>query len=319
MSQRKRTASGNPFGDKTHPGAQVNSPTGPRAREPRPKLGLAVPVHESPEAFAHLLLNLWVFIPESVVCVHLNPSAPLEPFQAVVEHHERLVGWKHAWIAKRRINHRWGGNLVPMYNLCFCELADTYPKLTHLMCLASNQLFFRPGTYQYIKKFQVSGTFHPEVLPHNRNWRTLEGSIQRTGLHTGPPEGFCFRRSYLAFFIKRQLDQLETQGVQTGCFEEVFYHAVAKELALDTGLIGDGINFTWLTESVPISCVEGLLAGLSPPGAPPLSMANRTHGVSSIFSVKRVPRVLGDPLRTFIDGLMHQHGKRYRTEAMRAY
>jgi hypothetical protein len=297
----------------------VNSPTGPRAREPRPKLGLSVPVYESPETFAHLLLNLWVFIPESVVCVHLNPSAPLEPFQAVVEHHERLVGWKHAWIAKQRIGYRRSGNLVPLYMTCFQELVVAHPKLTHLMSLCSNQMFIRPGTYNYVKKFEAGVCFHPPELSPGRNWRDLDGTVRGAGVNTGPPTGAFFKRRHLEYLQRRSDDQTLLPGVQLGAFEEVFFQEVVKELKLPEARIGDPVCHTWLIHSWPISHVEAIVNDQEPVFGPLAPLTWRKHGHRSIFSVKRVPRVLGDPLRTFIDGLMHQHGKRYRTEAMRAY
>lgn len=246
------------------------------------KICFSIPVHEAPDVVNQQISNIHHFNPDSIVVLHKSLS-----FNTDVVFNEAVVN-------PNRFETQWGNSFVRVHFSNF-KAVEEY-NFEYFCVLASNELFFKHGAYDYMKQFDGGTQYLPETgvrFPRVIDLCNKHPTLSRVSSQI---EGIFMKK----YIVKELIDSMNIDYTEfvSGAEEEVLFS-------------------TWLSDSkykngYPITWFGGLISRF-PYGEPWPELVETLHNWEkvpedrqdsyhsrSIFSVKRVPRNMDAPLRQYL-------------------
>jgi hypothetical protein len=281
-----------------------------------PRLCVSLPVHEQPAVILDQVENLRAFLgPQTQVVVHLSASMGLDP--AAVQPllpdgvHANPVSYETAW-----------GDVgyVHLSNLRFAY--DHLDPFDYVVLQASNDLYVRAGAPAQIARHQAAygyievgpDTAWAQGPPALRD-RQLAAIVADLGPDGRILGGQVEGSYYAADLFREVLERIDRHYTGPGegeryVREEVYFPTVAD--ALLTGPRGNQLIYAdsltrgpAVSPAVVYALREGMLAG--------------AWTQESLFGVKRVPRVLHDPVRDLVRAIARTEGAAPRLAVPRPF
>jgi hypothetical protein len=274
-----------------------------------PRICVSLPVHERPEVVFDQVENLRAFLPASTqVVLHVSQSLGVDPADVS----PLMPPGVH--VNPRSHNTSWGDILgVHNDNLRFA-LAELEP-FDYVLLHASNDLYFRTGAGHYVAGAQAGFTGAPVTPDMQWPWAApahrdpMLGAILRdvgqTEIFVSQIEGSFYATDLFREMLERIERHFRPGEGERYVREEIYYPTLARHLA--SGPFAKTFVY-WdadLRRSVAPATVWGLLDG-SFAGSQP------HYDFDNLFAVKRVDRVLDDPVRTLLRALARARATRMR-------
>jgi hypothetical protein len=281
------------------------------------QLAISIPVHENNAVVANLVENILHYNPGCVIVLHV--SAVFQDFDPSVANTQPGV-----FINPHRYSTQLGKGLMLCHCSNFRHLVMTGRSFDAYCLMSSNEMFVRNGLNKYVEDvqngfqavpFEAAGDWHLNFRRIDKHPKILAllSALATNGVFGGQAEGQFFQKPvfqricdiYLSVFGEVPLNDFET--------EEVVPQTIAMALGLSPALPFTLVDYSHNIDfriSIPALALlaNPALAGrvnLNIGLKSPLTLVSPHAGAknTSVFSVKRVPRLLDDPLRVYINNL----------------
>jgi hypothetical protein len=275
-----------------------------------PKLLISIPVHESPDVVEDQVANVLAMNPESLVVLHVSREFRSRRFGPPVEFasSERVLINPTCSSTKSQ-------GLLGMH-LSNYLYAATRCQFDSFAINASNDMYVRSGAEGYAVSFDAIA--RPVPIPEDSSWsharavrnhdylRRLTSYLKIDSVRASTPEGTAYGAELMRDMADILTRVLPYERASTAYpDEETVLPTIAASLTQDIGLpfvyseVTTGVTLTpSLVEDVRAGRVE--VPAKSFYGSPQQYSA---YDVSNLYAVKRVPRIINDPLREYIRGL----------------
>jgi hypothetical protein len=287
------------------------------------QLAFSLPVHEDNLVVTNQLKNIFKYNPGCTVVLHVSklfvdfdrqyfqsmPGVVINPHRYRLFHDGRV--FLH------------GTGLLLSHCSNFCYLQEIGLSFDTFCLISSNEMFVREGLADYVN--QVKNGFQAVRFDLKQDWHVfsrridqhpslsaLLDSLDTNIVYGGQTEGQFFEKTlfqricnlYFTVFGEREINDFET--------EEVVPQTVAMALGIKPSLPFTLVDYTHhdfqitkelisvLTDPIYYNKVK---LNLGPKGNGMLVSPHVNSDNHSVFSVKRVPRNVNDPLRIFINQL----------------
>ncbi len=269
------------------------------------KLVISIPVHEYPEVVLNQLENIWKWVPETIVVLHVSSQ-----FDFSIPQHKQL------YINPTRYPSH-GSCVLKLHLLNYQYIREQIPDLDYFSCEASNDLFIKSGLLDYISNFVGGAAFHP--FPVYTRVVAKDGALIDPARHWIGEHFYAKDEQCQAMFpdIKPCFGPFEFTYYRRDMADKIFHvikdidyeiHAYAREEILPSMLlhhfgknlsISEPYGMVWYNRAPEIEDIEEI----------------RTYGWPSfpseyypeqheLFAIKRVGRRAdGWPLRNYIRNL----------------
>jgi hypothetical protein len=283
------------------------------------RLCVSLPVHEQPLVVFDQLENFRAFLPDDTqIVLHLSRSLGVDPADVAPLLPEGV------YVNPRSHESAWG-DIAFIHNDNLKFAYASLEPFDHVVLHASNDMYVRPGAEAYISS-AVAGT-HDLRTSDAMSWAegavghrdpTLRAMVSDAGgdpdaIFAGQVEG-SFYDAELFREMLSIIDRHWTPGTgERFPREELFYPTLAHALCPSGPFVTPLLLSDAPVGALPISpaMIAGLIDGTyaENPAPGPATV----YDFSQLYAVKRVPRSLHDPLRTYIRALSHATGRRLRT------
>ena len=282
------------------------------------RLAFSLPVHENNDVVLNLLSNIFRCNPGCIVVLHV--SQLFTDFD-----HERFCRMPNVYINARRHLTGYGTGLMLVHCSNFCHLEWSRASFDAFCIISSNEMFIRSGLNDYVA--QAKNGFQAVLFDLQRDWHlfyhrvdqrpeigSLLAQLGTNAVYGGQTEGQFFQKSVFERIVQHYFGvfgEVEIHAFET---EEVVPQTIAMAMKLQPSLPFTLVDYTHpltfkLSPEVVATLADESLEGrvklnLGPKGRKKLVSPHLDVDSRSVFSVKRVPRQMNDPLRVFINQLM---------------
>lgn len=266
------------------------------------KILFSIPVHEKLEVVLDQLINIRTLNPDSCVVLHLSPvfdyvhsALPLDEFKRIT----KTIGG----VIINPVSVRTGFFDIIQAHIANFNYALTVLDFEYIALLASNEMFVKPGLYDYIKNYDAGVDYC--VIPtttkarigkcafEDPELRGMLDELKTDEICRSQIEGSFYRKDVfkeMCEIINRHFDYRHLTKEDLYAREEVYFSAVFWGLYKDNNTISVSVKgmFTF----VPWNRFS-LFVNLS-------EAKKLSENDSNLFCIKRVDRTINDPIRIFL-------------------
>lgn len=294
-------------------------------------LAISLLVHERPEVIRDQIDNICLFVPDSVIVLHINSQffGDVTDVYRLAETNERVL------INDQRTKIAWS-DLIQAHNSNFHFLKKKIPdNYSHFCIHASNDMFLLPGTENYVRQHDcgVSKIETYDNMPwtpqhrsvHDTQLKEILNDINQTEIYGSQPEGTFYSRDLFAEIVKiieRRFDRSKIKPYFTKndndhnntiyAREEIYYPTIAHKLC---GKVASPYLYSevMFCQSLSTQIIDNVLNRTLPPEYLTESRLSKTtiplYDSEHLYAVKRVPRDIQSPVRKYVRELTERHRK----------
>jgi hypothetical protein len=296
---------------------QQESVSGNKGENKMPRrLLFSLPVHERPDIVRGQLENLRQFCPHAVICLHISTVATgdIEPFMQL----GRLPG---VLVNPERFTTQQSKGLFHVHAMNFRYALQCYPEIDSVALVSSNELLVRSGLEEHVAKYQAGAQI--EIFDREIDWHLFNRQVENdpavrevlrhfglTTIFGGQAEGQFYNAAVFSEMVSVFLRffPLSPSWFET---EEILPQTMAIALLQSGKPVVLPFTFQNYTSHINVdqALVNLIRTGYGFIFSPRRRGCLRSphiaiHDLSSVFSVKRVPRE-ECAIRSYIYGLDH--------------
>jgi hypothetical protein len=271
------------------------------------RICVSIPVHEQPSVVLDQILNFRSFLPaDTVIVLHLsqgfgqdiNAVAQLLPDGVYVNPTSFPTTW---------------GNLVHLHNSNIA-FARTKERFDYVLLHASNDMYLRGGAEGFLAQ-HVAGIQRQPTYPE-KPWNeslcayrdealgAMLQELNATEIFGSQPEGIFFQAD-LFDDMSKVIERHWSYGEgETYLREEIYYSTISAHLLGDTSIAAPVVYSEVCRYPITADRIWQLAAGTYSEGpydsADPVAPPYRLYDFDNLYAVKRINRVIDDPLRTVV-------------------
>jgi hypothetical protein len=262
----------------------------------------SLPVHERPDIVEGQLANIRYFCPDSIVCLHVSLA-----YKGDFADFTRFAQLPGVLVNPHRLASVYGTGLFHLHVANYIHAKQYYPEVDRVGLIASNELLVRPGLEAHVQNYAAGAQV--EALDRQTDWHLFHRKVEQDpkvmallshfGLPTvfgGQAEGQFYEDGMFVEMAKAfvRFFPLEPYWFET---EELLPQTMMMALLNRTSRVSP--PFTLQNYSHAFEINEPLIAQIRrghgyifAPRHPQRlrSVHMATDDLSSVFSVKRVPR-----------------------------
>ncbi len=271
---------------------------------PTPKLAVSLLVHEAPDVVEDQIKNLQRFLNDPIIALHVNKRF-LESggFDAA-----RFKNMPSVRINPEHIDTHWGGTGVPLAMVSNCKFLLEAAEFDYLILESSNDLYVRRGAADFVRRFdsgcqQIPLPFdkgdHTHAARRDRGLASLREKLGGAAAYASAHEGTFYRRELmeemaplLDLHMREDIRPMTRMGDPEGDYakEEFYFPTAAAALS---GSVGTPLIYRdfCTVPSLPLEVAKAVAEE---------NWDSAPQNARGAFGVKRIARVLDDPVREFI-------------------
>ena len=275
------------------------------------KLAISIPVHEQPDVVADQVANIRKFVPTAVIVLHVSQNFRW-PLRGLLKRDFRKL--EGVFVNPERLPTRWG-DLVHVHNSNF-RFARTQGDFDYFAMHSSNDMFVAPGVEAYLETGDAG--VHQQPTHDGMEWKEsklaradedltrIMSSVGAKSIFGSQIEGTFYRTE----LFSRMTDAIDREyqfslDKPAYCREEIYYPTLAAAMA--RGLVTPYLYSSVCRREITPAVIQEVRAkimeedeyGQNGGALTPYKL----YDLKNLYAVKRVARVMNDPLRRYIQTL----------------
>jgi hypothetical protein len=237
------------------------------------KLCFSIPVHEQPEVIQQQIDNIHHFNPDSLIVLHMSRG-----FSTSVD---------RCLINPTQYETRHMSSFLRVHISNFYYVKDI--PFEYFVVLASNELFFKHGAYEYMRQYDY-GVHNTDNVNRQLYDRMTELAVRHNKHpYSSQIEGIFLKKQLMHEIVS--LSNIDLTDWRATCEEEIFFPTMLSNTPYVRGL--PITSCEWIVNRPSsIEYVDELIeSGLDKPDF---------YHPNGVFSIKRVARNINDDLRKYI-------------------
>lgn len=266
------------------------------------KILFSIPVHEKLEVVLDQVINIQTLNPGCCTVLHLSPVFDYEHSKLSLDEFTGVINTMGGVILNP-VSVRTGFFDIIQAHIANFNYASTVIDFDYIALLASNEMFVKPGLYDYMKNYDAGVDYC--IIPTNTKTRIGKCAFKDPDLHKmldelkttdicrSQIEGSFYRKDIFKemcavinrYFDYRRLSKDDLYAREEVYFSAVFWGLYKNNTGISVATKGMFTYMRWdrLTLSVNLSEVK-----------------KESENDSNFFCVKRVARKINDPIRIFL-------------------